>query len=262
MLVFPQLQNGSLAQNVRRSRRRRVIEAEHPDGTRSLFLDSRVDAMHWTLRLDNLSIDEWQSIESLFISAQGRLKSFLFIDPLGNILSQTDDLEDRAWSRGAYLTVSAGQSDPWGGQTGTLVVNTGQNEGTLDQAVAVPGSLQYTLSVYLRAQGATNVDLLIESSGIDRRASVAVSADWRRFSLTAALGVISAGCRFGIVIPAGRSVECCGFQAEAQPFPSQFKKTMRGAVYPTTRFESDALPVDVSSPGCFSTTLHLTSRTS
>lgn len=261
MLLFPQLLSGTLAQSVRRMRRRRIAEVERPDGTRSQLLDLRADSTYWTLKLDNISIDEWQSIESLFVGSRGRLKAFLFIDPLGNMLSHSDDLLDNVWARGPYLDVSSGQGDYWGGLSGSLVVNAGQEEGDLEQSIPVPGSLQYTMSVYLRTAGSTNVDLWIASAGAERRANVAVTADWRRYSVTAALDVTSESCRFGLTLPAGRSVECCGFQAEAQPFPSMYKRTTSGAVYPATRFDTDVLPVEATSPGCYSTTLQLMSRT-
>lgn len=229
------------------------------DGGRSLYLDPYADTLNWMLKLENLSADEWQAIESLFRACQGRLKTFAFIDPLGNMLSHSESLRAQAWDSDAYLSVSDGESDMWDTLKGSQLVNAGQDIASISQTLPVSAALQYTLSVYLRSASPVAVELFIDSEGAERRARVPVSSQWKRFTMTAGLAVETESCRFGISIPAGYTVNCCGFQAEAQPYPSRYKPSVKGAVYRDARFDTDTLPVEVGSPGCFSTTLRLTS---
>lgn len=260
MLIFPQLQTGCLVQRVQRQKRSRVVGIPRPDGRRSLYLDPYGDTVRWKLRFESLSAEEWQALESLFHACQGRYRGFTFIDPLDNMLSQSDALTADVWTSDPYLSVTNSGDDAWGSRTGTRLVNEGQQSAMIHQTVAVSGRLQYTFSLYLRGAGRPSMDLFLSGSGAEQRVTVPVDTEWRRYKITAALGVDSNSCDFGLAIPAGHSVDCCGVQAEAQPAPSAYKRTIRGAVYPETRFDTDALAVEASSPDCFATSLQMTSR--
>lgn len=260
MLIFPQLQTGGVVQQVRRIKRSRVVDVARADGDRTRYLDPRGDTISWTLQFDNLSGEEWGAIEGLFRECQGRFRSFVFIDPLGNMLSHSEALTESVWSPDPYVDVADSQADAWEGQSGSRMLNTGQQDGSISQVVPVTAALQYTLSAFLRGSGTGSVELFIEGAGTQRRTSTQVSTQWKRHSLTAGLGLDSPDCRFGVSIPAGYAIDCCGFQAEAQPSPSAYKPTLKGGVYLETRFDTDTLSVESRSPGCFTTALQLISR--
>ena len=58
------------------------------------------------LSANELSDQEWQDIEDLFTEVEGRLQSFLFLEPGANLLSWSEQLSNPAWNKDAGLAVA------------------------------------------------------------------------------------------------------------------------------------------------------------
>ena len=87
MLVFPQLSSGAVAQlPLRRETGRRTLVNRALDVNEIRVLDVDFFDRQWELPLELLTDAEWQAIQDLFTAAEGRLKTFLFLEPGENLL--------------------------------------------------------------------------------------------------------------------------------------------------------------------------------
>jgi hypothetical protein len=86
------------------------------------------------------------------------------------------------------------------------------------------------------------VQLLAATAGEEQVKPIVIGAEWNRVTMPARLSTHQDGVSFGIQLPAGFRIEAFGGQVEAQMAAGDYKKTVdRAGVYPSTRFDSDAL---------------------
>ncbi len=242
MLVFPQLSSGALSQfPFRKKTRFRTLLNAATDGSEIRAGDVDFHSSQWELSLQHLSDAEWQAIEDLHVQAEGRLLTFLFLEPGNNLLSWSETLANAMWMKDAGITVTDGQVDPVGGTRGGRVSNSG-GQGALSQSLNVPASYRYAGSVWARTASA-GVSLEV-SDGAAQTVSATLDStnQWKRYSvgynLSSGLETVS----FRIVVPGGATVDLYGPQLEGQPAPSQYKKTTQQAgVYADARFAEDVL---------------------
>ncbi len=194
----------------------------------------------WSLRYSELTADEWQQITTFFSTTSGRLGTFTFMDPANNLLRWSEGLTQNVWAAGPLLAVSSGAADPKGGNAAVCITNASQVTTTLTQAIAGPSWYQYSLSIYLRADAPSNVNLIASAGSGNSRKAVAASAAWSREALSCVLPNQQDGIQFGLEIPAGVCVYAFGAQVEAQPGAGAYKKTTANSgVYAKCRFDQD-----------------------
>ena len=242
MLVFPQLSTGASA--VYPVTKRFVTKSAVNilgDGSRDLAADPDAAYTGWELRAAGLTRVEWDAIETLFQQTSGRWRSFTFLDPLGNLLAQSEALSDPVWVKGPLLEITAGVADPFAGLRATRVVNTGQAGASVEQTLAAPGSFDYCLSVWARSGAGSRVTLAI--GGVSK--SFALTGQWRNIFVSVNPGQPGMETvTLGAHLDAADSVDLFGMQAEAQLGPSNYKATgARGGVYSNARFDTDQLTV-------------------
>ena len=105
MSWFPQTGAGSIAQfPLRRTRKWRSIANRTESGERILLPDTAAGQIEWQLSVQELNDAESGRLSDFFSAAQGRFGSFLFIDPLANLLGWSEDLSRPDWQMG-LLTV-------------------------------------------------------------------------------------------------------------------------------------------------------------
>ena len=243
MAVFPQLTTGAatLYPIVRKSRARTVVN-ELADGRRVTFEDADAATLEWELQLKGLILEEWNAVEALFAVVQGRLGTFTFLDPIGNLLARSEEFGDPAWTNGAAIQLTTGMTDPFGTTRATRVVNTGQADQGVTQVLAAPGNYQYALSVWARTSGNSGVTLVASSGSGNASKAFALDTQWRRISLFVAMNQIAQSVAFGAQLVAGAAVELFGMQVDAQLAPSDYKKSgSRGGVIGQARFAADQL---------------------
>jgi hypothetical protein len=249
MNYFPQLESGAVAQfPVRRRARHRTVLNEAGDGSQIRFSDVNFEERGWELRFEGISDAEWQAIEDLFVNVEGRLGTFLFLEPGANLLAWSEKQEEDVWQSDAGIEVLAGQTDPLGGAE-ARTISAGGSSGALWQAMAAPAGLRYAGSIWARtsASGAA----LQVSDGVSAAVTTAIdsSNEWKRYSIASALGSSEEAVHFRIVAPAGGSVTVFGAQLEAQAMPSDYKKTLeQPGVYPNARFDQDVLADEAEGP--------------
>ena len=242
MLVFPQLTTGAAAlYPVTKRRLQRSVVNALADGRADVFADPDGAIAAWELRATGLTPAEWNAIEGLFQQTSGMSGTFTFLDPVGNLLLESEDFGAGAWTRGALVQLNPGIVDPLGTTRATRLVNTGQAEAGLAQMLNAPGDFQYCLSVWVRSTSGSALTLAVANV----TKSFAAGSQWRRVCVSANPGQTGATTvTFAAQIAAGGSVELFGMQAEAQLGPSDYKMTgARGGVYSKARFGSDQITV-------------------
>lgn len=254
MPYFPQLTTGATSQFpcTKRVIQRTVVN-EQADGSTVKLFDPGACRVEWEIELVGLANAEWEAIRTLFQGAEGRLGTFVFLDPFGNLLRWSEDLSAAAWVKNAGLELTGGIADPFGG-TGATQVHSGAGvEGGLRQTVAAPAWYRYCLSVYARSDTAGAMGLTLATASETVQDIVAVGPAWRRLEMTAQTAWQEEAVTFGVAIAAGHTVELFGLQAEPQVGASRYKKTAaRNGVYANAAFLDDVLGMSSDLPGAFS----------
>ena len=240
MLVYPQLGTGTLSQfPIRKTRRARTVINRSADGSTIKLADPAGEVTEWNLTYADLSDQEAATLRSFFATAEGSLNGFTFLDPAGNLLAWSDQLGNEVWQTDPLLNLTASVTDPRGGTRAWRVRNSGGASQAIAQTLAAPGSCQYCLTAYLRAEAATNVRMWIGASS----RSQSVTAAWNRLVVPSTPDEEATSIQCGIEVAALGAVEVYGMQLEAQPGPSGYKATSRGGVYENAHLRDDVLAI-------------------
>lgn len=259
MPCLPQLSTGALAQfPTRRRISTRSVVNRSLDGSELKFYDADAGVMRWTLTYVGLSESELGAIESFFDAVEGRLRSFLWLDPSANLIAWSEDLSATEWQIDAQLQLTSGQSDPLGSNNGTLLVNNGQTVQRLTQWITGPAMYTYCFSCWLRSDAATPITMSVGTTTSAKESVVMSQSGWTRFSVTEALGSSDETVRFSLGLPPGSSASAFGVQVEPQPSPGPYQRTtQRAGVYPSARLDQDELVVEATGPNMFNTTIRI-----
>jgi hypothetical protein len=261
MLVFPQLTTGAAAlYPVTKQGLQRTVANVLADGSTVVYADTDGTILGWALRATGLTLAEWNAIESLFQQTAGMAETFTFLDPVGNLLLQSENFGAGAWTAGALVQLTAGIVDPFGTARATTLVNTGGASAGLTQILNVPGNFQYCLSVWVRSTAGSAVTLTIANGS----KSFAAGTQWTRVYFSLNPGEAGATTvTFGAQLAAGGSVELFGMQAEAQLGPSDYKLTgATGGVYSKARFGSDQITVTAQGTDVYDAVIQIMSTES
>jgi hypothetical protein len=233
MLAYPQLSTGALAHYpVSKRRRMRTAVNTMADGRSIKLADAPAEHTEWVLEYSQLSDAELAAIQQFFTDAEGTLNSFTFLDPSGNLLAWSDRLDNAAWVRGPWLSLSGGPGS-W------HLNNTGGGVQSIAQTIAAPAGYLYCFSVYVRASQPSQVTMLLGS----QRAERSVNTYWSRIVFAASGDMAQESITFGLELPAGLSLEVYGLQAEPQAGPSAYKVSTTGGVYEGARLRDDVLTI-------------------
>jgi hypothetical protein len=245
MLVFPQLSTGASAlYPLKKTSRQRSVVNTLGDGSTNVFADPEGASLAWKLQAKGLTAAEWNAIEALFKATSGMWQAFTFLDPVGNLIVESENFAASAWTNGALLELTTGVADPFGTTRATTITNGGAATEGVSQTLAVPGNFQYSLSIWARTGNGTNVTLSISTTGGSATKTFVLGTQWTRVSLAANLEQSTESVTFAAEIAAGGAIDIFGMQAEAQWGPSDYKQTgTRGGVYANARFGADKIAV-------------------
>lgn len=254
---FPQTGAGSLAQYpMERARSWRRISNQLENGERISLPDYGAAEILWDLTWEDLTDAESGQIAALFQTMRGPAGSFLFIDPLVNLLGWSEDFSKSDWQTG-QLSVAAGVTDPQGGSRASRVFNSAAASQSLTQTLPVRGEYVACFSVWARSNSVTVARMQRDG----HQSSYAIGPVWKRIQVTGAGTAGEANSSFSLVLDPGQAIEVWGFQVEAQPAPSPYKVSAAATgIYPETRFSSPELTVTSTGPGLSACRLRLLSR--
>src|SRR3954447_2421823 len=130
LFCYPQLSTGALAQYpLAKTFVQRTVMNQLADGTTVRLADPDARIYRWELQYRALSDIEREALEKFFRDSEGPLRSFLFLDPCGNLLTSSTDFEQKPWNKAPLLSTVA--------KDGTVrVTNTSQATQTLQQTVS------------------------------------------------------------------------------------------------------------------------------
>jgi len=261
MLVFPQLSTGASAvYPVSRKTNLRTVVNTLADGSAVVYSDPDAAFTEWELHATGLSAVEWGAIDTLFQAMAGQWQSFTFLDPVGNLLADSELLSAGAWTNGPLVALTAGIGDPLGTTRASRAINSGGAAQAVAQVLTVPGNFKYCLSIWARTIGGSNVTLTASTTGGSAAKTFSLSTAWQRISLAVSLGQNTTSMTFGAQLDAGASVDLFGMQVEAQLAASDYKKTgTQGGVYANARFSEDGLTVKAQSTDVFDGVIRIVS---
>jgi hypothetical protein len=257
MSFFPQIGAGSVAQfPLRRRRTWRAIENRLESGERISLPDTASGQVEWQLSFQELTDAESTRLSDFFAAARGRFGSFLFIDPMANLLGWSEDLARPDWQSGLLQSV-AGVADPLGTNRASSITNSSPGTQSLQQAIAMPGEYVACFSVWIR----TGISGPVTIGRDGRTKTFAAGPVWKRAYISGAGTAGSSQSSFFITLAAGQTVDAWGFQAEAQPYASQYKQSRAArGIYEETYFGTDELKITNTGVGLSSCEVVLASR--
>jgi hypothetical protein len=254
MMYYPIQETGAATQfPMVRTRRWQTAETRTVGGHVARGLQPEARRVHWQLVYVDLSDSEALALTQLFEQSRGGLKSFMFVDPLANLLRDTEHVGQAPWVLGSGVGVVAS-----GAETPAViqVTNSTQAVGTLGQSLALPAGQEFCLSCWVRGGAGNTVGMRIGGSV----RQVAATGAWQRLWLTAASEI--GGSTFcAIELAPGAVASVHSVQLEWQPTPSAYRAgATSGGVYPETRFEQESLEVVASGPNRNGVRVKLVSR--
>jgi hypothetical protein len=243
MLYFPQLATGALAQfPLQRRLTRRTIVNQAFDGTMVKLDDPSAAGISWDLSYVGLTEAERQEIETLFRDTEGRLRSFTFLDPAGNLLSWSEDLSKAVWRKDGAVQVVSDVADPNGTSRAVRITNSAQVEQGVEQKADVPGWFHYCFSVRARAAANTQITLSISNAAGTISSVQRVTNEWAPCWCSGKIDGNAEDLACRLAVNAGASIEAFGFQLEAQPNPADYQRTYgQSGVFRSSRFLEDEL---------------------
>jgi hypothetical protein len=262
MLAFPQLSSGAAAQYpIKKHCVQRTIVNSLTDGHTVTLADAGAALSQWQLTYQNLADAEIDILQQFFVTCEGRLTAFTFLDPLANLLAWSDALDQAVWEASTLLQMTAGIADPMGGSAATRLTNPTGADLTLQQVINAPGWFSYCFSLYVRGQSGGSVFLFLQAGTASINRSYASSAAWSRIQLGGSLNTTATSLSAGIVIPAGQAVDVFGFQLEPQLAASIYKSSLSASgVYANAHFGADAFAYTTSGPNTHNCVLTITAH--
>jgi hypothetical protein len=214
------------------------------DGSTVRLTDPGAETIEWSLEYADLTDEEAATLVEFFNAAEGSLNGFRFVDPAGNLLAWSGELDTDVWQKDPMLHLAGGVNDPAGGTRAWTVTNSGAGAQVLAQTIDASGQYSYCFSVYVRAAIPGVVRLSIGEHVSER----VVTGGWSRVVSVATPGPDAESVRFGIEVAAGSAVDVYGPQAEAQQGASVYRATTRGGVYMDAHLSEDVF--SVTRTGC------------
>lgn len=261
MLYYPQLATGSLSQYpVTRGNRRRTVTNTLADGGDIREEDAGCAQVVWDLTYTHLTPGELAGIQRLFEAVEGRLGTFVFLDPTDNLLSWSQDFARSTWTSDPLLQMSGGIPDIFGGSAGWRVINAAQADQQFGQTIAGPAWFQYCFSAYLRSDAPCTVRVSGSSKSGQVARSFEVGPQWSRAIAPLRMSNQDDGIHFALASGPGASFEIFGPQVEAQLGAGPYKQTTDSSgVYAKSRFDSDALTCVATGPQQYSCSVRVAS---
>ena len=254
MLVYPQLESGAWSQfPFTKTRQTRTIANTAGDGSTVKLGDPGAACTEWRLTYAGLSDIELGTLQQFFLSTEGSLAGFTFVDPAANLLAWSEELDNAAWFADPLLTLADGVADCAGRTNAWRLRNTGLGEQALSQTVNLPGGYSCCFSVFLRADNATSI-ILRAGNGQSR---CNVGSAWARVALVGCGSANDPGVNFAIAVAGGGTVEVFGPQAEAQVTASTYQTSTTGGIYEGARFRDDYLSFTTEGPNRHSATVNI-----
>jgi hypothetical protein len=256
---FPQLRPGSAMQYpLRKALRYRTAIHDADTVSEQRSADAGAARVRWDVQLRGLSDEEVQAIEALYQQMRGAHGEFVFLDPDGNLLSQSEDFGQSPWQTTAGLTMQAAATHPTVATQAWRMTAPVSLSGEVWQSRLLPSHFHWLVSVYARADSATELTLLLRSAFGEQVHVVSLTPAWKRYWFGGMWWPAGEGVAAGIRLAAGSTAEVSAVQMEMQSSPSAYKRTTQATgVYQKARFTNEGLRVTSLAPQCHQMALRI-----
>lgn len=199
LLPFPALDSGAIAQApVQLSIQRRIPRTVFPDGSQVIAnLDNRRQYL-WKLQYNHLSMAEQERFTAFLEAIQRGAVEFLFPDPLGNLLRNSEDLSGPAWTKSPGLEVGPIEYIP--GRTSWILTNSTAIVQQLEQVVGLPSNYSLCFSIWATWTSEQSFALRVGAAGSERRASLVADAP-KQFAVSERPAANSSTIRVAVEVP-------------------------------------------------------------
>lgn len=241
MATFPQPYDGVTTQ-LPFDRRRRWLTSRNdlPEGKRWAYSHRPGPLRGWTVRYEVLTQAELDAIEAFWNSVKGRLGTFAFLDPGGNMVTNSEDFADASWS--STLTIGAAAPDPFGGNRGRAVSGSG-SMGTTIAGIDITG---YVLcgSIWAKPDAAGSITVsLVQGADFATKTYSLQAGAWRRVLVTGTVPAAT-NVEFRVAL-AGGTWTLFGAQTAPSQGPGGYQRTPGNeAVAENCRFDTDLFSVE------------------
>lgn len=138
-----------------------------------------------SLPFRNISDAELTVLKDFFVARGGPKEEFEFLNPMGNLVTYSEDFSNAAWTK-TSVTVGAATTDPFGGNRATILTSSAAS-GTISTTVVPSGTLPtgfvLCLSLWARANGASQ-DIETSIVGVSSKVHVLPEGKWKRIHHT------------------------------------------------------------------------------
>ncbi len=260
MRRLPLLESGATAQFPISKLRRIVTLVNETQGGNEIKLNRPyANRTRWVIEFAGLTEAERRAFMEFFEEQEGRLKTFVFVDPTANLLRYSEDFDRGPWQKGPALEITPVGEGPGGAGAASRLTNAGAAEQRLEQTVTAPAALPYCFSVWARSGGARTFSLVLRTD-VEARKWFEAGTEWKRYAVGVSCGGGGESISAVIEVGAGDWIEVAGVQMECQLAPSGYKRTFgRGGVHEKARFDSDRLEVRANGPDDYALTLTICS---
>ena len=259
MTSFPQLTTGNISQYPLEYKHSiRTIANRLADGNSITQLDIQPVITRWQLRYDCLSDQERSGLEAFFISHEGRLRPFTFLDPAGNLIKWSEDYSKSAWDKGPGINLTAGIEGSEGINSATGITNTSAISQAIKQVIQAPGNFHYCFSFFAKSLAGQTIRTIRQCGSFTKLDTIELTTNWKRYAVSGNLQVNVPVISFGIQIEPGGQAGVFGMQVEAQVAPGSYRANQdRSAIHETTHFADDHLSFVQSGPNNNTLTIRL-----
>ena len=161
IFYFPQLTSGAYAQYpLEKTRAARTIKNLLADGSMIVFADPGSSRVYWQLAFAELSMGGSECPASSFRSVRRAGARIYFIDPAGNMLAWSSDLNAAVWSKSGLVGCVGGAADPVGTSSAFTVTNNATIAEDTTQTLSVPANYHYCFSVYAKSAAPSSITLV------------------------------------------------------------------------------------------------------
>jgi hypothetical protein len=259
MLFYPQLLSGAIAQfPLRRTYSVSNVTNLQEDGSR--FRATGVDPawVSWELRYDSLTGSEMDALRSFFEVAQGRQKTFTFLDPAGNLLAWSEDLSQAVWEKSPLVSAAALDSER--GKAFRLSSG-GAGAARISQLLACPASALLCFDLWARVEETGGVRLAISDSSGRVERGIALDRKWRRCFVAQQGAGDSLGKTVELTFAEGFQVEVAQLSVSPQRGAGNYVRSGGvSGILTATRFDQDSLTISATDENSFACVVQLRSR--
>ncbi len=252
-MEFPQLDSGLIVQvPVSLRIQKRMDVNRFRDGSVIKNTNSSQSQYTWNCKYVNLSDHELLRFEEFWHSTGRGAATFTFVDPLGNMLRDTENVLASSWTKSGTTEITEAAST--GQYKEYLLTNSGTIASVVSQVIDVSPQFSVLFSCLAKWVSTTAISLVSSDDSGSIRKSFTISGE-SYCGLKIAGGLQSAVRTFGIEVPPQSQVIVSELQVEIALGRGTYVPSAAGGVFHKAWIEPYDFTIKTEAPGAHSINL-------